>query len=247
MTNYTSKLKVYKKEYDYSYTIGVYPTIELLKNCLAVTKEIYIHSKYKDCSLIEELCSNQIPIICDDKVFERIGVNDNSFVLGVFHKYKISLNMDKSHIVLVNPSNMGNIGTIIRSILGLGYNDLAIVTPAADIFNPKTVRATMGALFKLNFQQFSNFDEYRTAFPEHKLFPFMSGAKKMLSFNNCPTINLFSLIFGNEATGLDKSFSFLGTAIQIPQTTKVDSLNLAIATGIGAYTFALKNKLIKKT
>ncbi|MDF2686708.1 MAG: tRNA methyltransferase, partial [Clostridia bacterium] len=227
-----------------SYTIGASPTIELLKSKPEAVSEVYIHSKYKDCSLIEKLCGNHIYVIHDDKIFDRLGVNDNSFVLGVFQKYEIPLSTDRPHIVLVNPGDMGNLGTIIRSIIGLGYKDLAIITPAADIYNPKTVRASMGALFKLNFRHFVSFDDYKTVFSEHKYFPFMLGAEYLLNYENCPEADLFSLIFGNEAGGLEKSFLKVGQAIQIPQTAEVDSLNLAVAAAIGVYTFALKNKLI---
>ena len=53
---------------------------------------------------------------------------------------------------------MGNLGTIIRTIAGLGINDLAIIEPAADIWNPKTLRATMGALFHARHECFPNFE-----------------------------------------------------------------------------------------
>jgi TrmH family RNA methyltransferase len=72
----------------------------------------------------------------------------------------------------------------------------------------------------------------------------MLGAEYLLNYENCPEADLFSLIFGNEAGGLEKSFLKVGQAIQIPQTAEVDSLNLAVAAAIGVYTFALKNKLI---
>ncbi len=243
MTN-NGKLKPYKKEYDYSYTIGAYPTLELLERIPAAVKEVYIHSKYEDFSKIIEYCQDNIPLYVCDKVFERIGVNNNSFILGVFCKYEMKLNINRPHIVLVNPSDMGNLGTIIRAVLGFGYKDIVIITPAADMWNPKTIRASMGAFFKLNIRCFDSFDQYKAEFSEHKLFPFMLNSNNYLNFENCPQTKLFSLVFGNEATGLDDSFLTVGTAIQIPQTSEVDSLNLAVATSIGAYTFSLKNKLL---
>jgi TrmH family RNA methyltransferase len=39
-----------------------------------------------------------------------------------------------------------NLGTIMRTIAGLGYKDLAVIGPAADIFDPKTVRASDGSI-----------------------------------------------------------------------------------------------------
>lgn len=242
MTN-SSKLKIYKKEYDYSYTLGAYPTIELLKNKPDKASEVIVHSSFTDLRLIKAVCKST-PIVCNDKIFERLGVKDNSFVIGVFRKYDMLLNPNKPHIVLVNPSDMGNLGTIIRTVLGFGYKDLAIITPAADMWNPKTLRASMGAVFHVNIQCFCSFQEYALQYSKHKLFPFMLGGNLKLSYETCPKTPLFSLIFGNEATGLEKSFLSVGQPILIPQTKEIDSINLAVAAAVGAYTFAAKNSLL---
>jgi TrmH family RNA methyltransferase len=132
---------------------------------------------------------------------------------------------------------MGNLGTIIRTAVGFGIYDLAIILPGADIFNPKTVRSSMGALFKLNFSQYESFDEYRNQFKEHEIFTFMLNGENTLTLKDSPKPELYSLVFGNEATGLEDSYLKAGTSIFIPQSPDVDSLNLTIAVGIGAYVF----------
>jgi TrmH family RNA methyltransferase len=139
---------------------------------------------------------------------------------------------------------MGNIGTIIRTMAGLNMLDLAVVTPAADILHPKTVRASMGALFNIRFQCFASFDAYKAAFPDHVCFPFTPEAKVSLSRGNCPQTPLFSLLFGNEASGLPEQCKSEGTNVKIQQSSLVDSLNLSIAAGIGMFIFADKNGLI---
>jgi TrmH family RNA methyltransferase len=57
------------------------------------------------------------------------------------------------------------------------------------------------------------------------------------SVRDCPKPKLFSLVFGNEASGLDDSYLKVGTSVMIPQSPDVDSLNLTIAVGIGVYAF----------
>ena len=54
---------------------------------------------------------------------------------------------DANHVVLVNPGDMGNMGTIIRTMLGFNYSNLAIIKPGVDVFDPRVIRASMGALF----------------------------------------------------------------------------------------------------
>ena len=238
-------LRPYKEEYDYSYTSGAYATIELLKANPDVVKAVYIHSKYAGKEDICGLCRDRdIPVLYDDRAFERINQKENSYVLGVFSKYFCRLMPDRPHIVLVNPSDMGNLGTIVRTMAGLNMLDLAVVTPAADILHPKTVRASMGALFRIRFQCFASFDAYKNAFPAHVCFPFTPEGKIPLSRGNCPQTPLFSLLFGNEASGLPDQCKSAGLGVKIPQSPLVDSLNLAIAAGIGMFIFADKNELI---
>ena len=71
----------------------------------------------------------------------------------------------------------------------------------------------------------------------------MLNGEYTLNIKDCPKSKLFSLVFGNEATGLDDSFLNVGTSIMIPQSSDVDSLNLTIAVGIGAYVFMNENKI----
>jgi TrmH family RNA methyltransferase len=233
-----TQIKPYKKDALYSYTLGAFPTYELILSKPEAVLKVLIHSGYTDADGIKALCTrSNIPIEVNNKLIGRLSDKENCSVVGVFKKYSCRLAEDKPHIVLVNPSNMGNLGTILRTIVGFGIYDIAIVLPGADIFHPKSVRASMGALFKLNFQLYDSFDDYRSEFNKHELFTFMINKENTQNIKNCPKPRLFSLVFGNEATGLDDSYLNVGTSVMIPQTADVDSLNLTIAVGIGVYEF----------
>lgn len=231
-------IKPYKKGVDYSYTLGAFPTIELIKGHPEAVNAVYIHSTFTDRDTINELCTkNNILILQNDKLINKLSDKENCYVIGVFTKFECNLDKNKSHIVLVNPSNMGNLGTIIRTAVGMGIYDISLITPCADIFNPKTIRSSMGAVFKLRHQHFSSFEEYRKIYDKHDVFTFMLNGNETLEVQNCPKTELFSLVFGNEATGLDDSFLNVGTSIMIPQSPDVDSLNITIAVGIGSFIF----------
>jgi TrmH family RNA methyltransferase len=231
-------IKPYKKSFEYSYTLGAFPTFEMLKCHPELVKGVYVHTSFTDTDGLIKLCSeHKIPILTNDKLFNKISDKENCFVIGVFDKYECTLEQNRSHIVLVNPSNMGNVGTIIRTAVGLGIYDIAFITPCADLFNPKTIRSSMGALFRLRHQHFSSFEEYQKNYQNHDVFTFMLNGSNTLEIQNCPKTDLFSLVFGNEATGLDDSFLNVGTSICIPQSPDVDSLNVTIAVGIGTFIF----------
>ena len=159
-------------------------------------------------------------------------------VIGEFLKWNDSLNSDENHIVLVHPSNKGNLGTILRSAAAFSYKGIAIISPAADAFDPKTVRSSMGAIFSVPFSYYDSFESYQKEMGERHYYPFMLQAKEYLGSENI--LKPYSLIFGNEATGLDSSFLKIGTPLKIPQSSDVDSLNLDNAVSIALYEFSKK-------
>lgn len=237
-SNEQSLIKPYKKEADYSYTLGAFPTYELIKTRPEQVRKVLVDTSFTDQDNLMRLCDEKaVPIEFNNKLIAKISDKENCYVAGIFDKYVCKLSSDRPHIVLVNPSNMGNLGTILRTAVGFGIYDVAIILPGADIYNPKTVRSSMGALFRLNFCHYECFEDYHREFSGHEIFTFMLNGENTLTLKDCPKAELYSLVFGNEATGLDDSYLKVGTSIFIPQSPDVDSLNLTIAVGIGAYTF----------
>ena len=236
------KPRPYKKEHSTSYVGSTYPVMELLRVKPEVVEVIYVHSAFiDDCGLAKLCQQHDIPVVGSDKVFRSLKQKDNVYVLGVFRKFECSLSSQDPHIVLVNPSDMGNIGTIIRAAVGFGIHNVAVIKPAADIYHPKTIRASMGALFQINHRLFNDFHDYIKEYSNHKVFPFMLDGN-----TTCEEVSpcLFSLVFGNESSGLGDEFALIGQPIRIPMSNQVDSLNLSIAAGIGMHIFASKNGLI---
>ncbi len=236
-----NKYRTYKKDLDYSYTLGIFLTIELLKHKPEQVITVIIHSKgssSEGINKIKKMCREKnISCETNDKLIEILSPKKNCFAIGIFAKYEEKLAKDENHLVLVNPSDSGNLGTIIRTGLGFGVNNLAIIKPGVDIFDPKTVRASMGALFNIAFTYFDSFSLYQNHFSNHDFYPFMLDAKiKIYDVKRNPA-NPFSLIFGNEASGLDESFKNIGNSVIIPHDNTIDSLNLSIAAGIALYEF----------
>lgn len=234
-------LKKYAKKMEHSYTLGAFPTIELLKNQPEHVLKVLLHpdmNSKAQLDIISGLCrEHHIPLETAGKTVEKLRDKENIFAIGVFEKYENTLEPEKNHIVLVNPGDMGNMGTIIRTSIGFGIENLAIIEPGADVFNPKVVRASMGSLFQLKFHYYKSFEEYAQTAGERKMYPFMlKGAVPLQELKRAPR-EVYSLIFGNEATGLPDDFSKIGQSVVIRHTDHIDSLNLALATGIGIYEF----------
>ncbi len=237
-------IKPYKGKFDYSYTLGAFPTYELIKTMPDKVIEVYCHSSYTDYENLCEMCkNNDIRLIQNDKIISKLSDKENVYVIGVFEKYSSHLEHGKQHLMLVNPGNMGNLGTIIRTALAFSIRNIAIISPGADVFNPKVVRASMGAVFNVNICYFDSYEDYRKCYINEsedigrKCYSFMLTANQQLTVSNCPKPELFTLIFGNEAAGLPEEYADFTEPVIIPQSSYVDSLNLTIAAGIGMYMF----------
>lgn len=228
-------MKKYKKKLDYSFCIGVYPTLELLNSRPDEVIRILIDPKgerNEGVVKIRQLAKQySIPVEVATTAIFKIAQSENVYAVGVFNKYTSEL-APGNHLVLVNPSDKGNLGTIIRTALAFDIKNIAIVAPAPEIFDPKVVRASMGAVFRINYAYFDSWGEYQGSF-KNNFYPFMTNGKNVLgkvSFRKP-----FSLVFGNEGSGLSASFNNIGESVVIPQGSSVDSLNLSSAVAIGLY------------
>ncbi len=233
------EIKKYSKEGNISFCLGAFPTYELIKNKSEKVLSILIHEKLEISPDIQKILKlakeKKIEIITNGKLIQKISDKENIYIIGVFQKYESKVDHKQNQVLLVNPSDMGNLGTIIRVMLGFGYNNLSIIKPCIDIFNPKVIRASMGAIFGINIELFDSINEYLKLNKNYK-YPFMLQATQTLqNLENKQTPH--TLIFGNEACGLDKKFLDIGTPLIIKHSDKIDSLNLSMSVGIALYEF----------
>lgn len=243
------KLSAYTHDLDYSYAPGIFPSHEALKARPECVRRLLVHSQGKNSEGVESLialCAKSgVRVEEADHALQRISKKENCFAAAVFDKFQCTLDGKKNHVVLHHPSDMGNLGTILRTCLGFGLTELAIIRPAADVFDPRVVRSSMGAIFSMHPALFDSFEEYRQQYPQHALYPFMLDGSMPLQTAAEEAKAPYALIFGNEATGLPKEFSTYGQAVRIVHGNQIDSLNLGVAVSIAAYAFTQKD-FVKK-
>lgn len=237
------KYKAYKKDFTYSYAMGSFTVMNLIKSLPHLVEAVFCHEELSPSSLhlLREACKKEaIPLFEGaNQEVERVRRKDRELVFAVFQKYQDKLDLEKNHIVLDTPSDMGNLGSIFRSALGFGFYDIAIIGQGADQFHPKTIRASMGALFELRVQRFPSYETYREQIEgEREIFCFMLGSSTELRTLRREKQVPFSLIFGNESAGLDEAYKNRGTPVFIKHSTEIDSLNLGIAASIAMYNFS---------
>ncbi len=154
--------------------------------------------------------------------------------LDIIYKEDFFLEDFERAIVLSSVRDPGNLGSVIRSAVAFGATHIILSSDCADIYNPKTVRAAMGSLFKVKVSYVKNLESFVLSAKENARRVFaaeLSEGAKSLSELRMRQDDLF--IIGNEGHGIDKEISRIATAsVYIPISSLTESLNAAVAAGI---------------
>lgn len=214
--------------------------VEGLKCCSELLKsefeiELLVKAENKD---FDFSTKTQIEIV-SVKEFQTLSTHENpEGILAVAkiptsRKFKISQN-ENLVLLLDGISVPGNLGTIFRTAGWFGVNTILLSENCVELFNPKVVRASMGAIFHLNFLQFN----LESEIPKLKKNGFRivgtSLSKKSVSLQNLAPANKNAVLVGSESHGISKSLEILcGNLVKIDSFGETsESLNVGVATGI---------------
>lgn len=235
------KLEPYSRKLNYSYALGVFPSLMLMEAQPQRALRLLLHPeglKNEGVVKLRRMCAERgVREEMAERVLRRESRKDNCFAALVFEKFDSDLDPAACHAVLCQISDSGNLGTALRSLLGFGIRDVALIRPCVDVFEPHALRSSMGAFYKLRVHTYDAFADYSAAHPDRPLFPFMLDGAVPLNQAARSARPPFTLVFGNEQTGLPPEFARMGQSVMIPQSDEIDSLNLAVAVSVGSYVF----------
>lgn len=174
-----------------------------------------------------------------EKVLTAITRRDNpQMVVAVFAQQYLKLAdirpaQGDVWVALDRVRDPGNLGTVIRTVDAVGAKGVILVGDTTDPFSLETVRATMGSIFAVPVAKATTdaFVAWRKSFPGKVAGTHLKGAVdyRSVDFGGKPVL----LLMGNEQQGLpDDLAESCDVLLRIPQAGRVDSLNLAVATGV---------------
>lgn len=139
-------------------------------------------------------------------------------------------NKPKRILVLDHVSDPGNLGTLLRTALAFAWDGVFLIKGGCDPFNDKVIRSSKGALFYLPYQE-GTWEEAKALIAEHSLIPIAADIQGT-PLENFKIPERVALVLGNESQGLSKEIRKACTAVTIPMSGKMESLNVAVAGGI---------------
>ncbi|MDL2280542.1 RNA methyltransferase [Selenomonadales bacterium OttesenSCG-928-I06] len=191
---------------------------------------------------------DKIPFLeVSPEVYNKISdTEEPQGVMVIVEKFEYSLDRlfsknksDHFIAVLDNIQDPGNVGTIIRTADAAGCSAVIMLQGTADLFNPKTVRSSMGSLFHLPIIQGIESQNLIKYLKENNVALYATALDSNNNYTNMKFTKPLAIAFGNEANGLSENIlKNADKNVCIPIHGQAESLNVSVAAGIILYEIA---------
>ncbi len=187
--------------------------------------------------------------ILSDSVFNH--VSDTQTPQGILcivkqKKYDLNtlLNIKNPHfIVLDNLQDPGNLGTIVRTAEGAGVDAVFMSKDCVDIYNPKTIRSTMGSIYRMPTIYIEDTVKLLEIFKEKGIQSYAAHLDGQNSYDKEDYRTGTAILIGNEGNGLrDEVSNKADIWVRIPMEGQVESLNAAIAASVFMFEVARQRR-----
>ncbi len=175
------------------------------------------------------------------KVFESItSVVEPQGIIAILEKTNPNQQINYQEDIIIALDDIqdpGNLGTILRTVDSIGLTQILVSKGTADSFNPKVVRSTMGAIFRVNIIECEDLRKELKEIKKHKfeiLVTSLETEKSVFDIEYHKKV----IVIGNEANGVSKTIQDIADQkMKIPMLGKTESLNASVATGIIGYEY----------
>ena len=188
-----------------------------------------------------DVTAEEIYLVTPD-VYEKISDEKApEGIFAIFRKPKIAASKKSSVILLEGIQDPGNVGTILRTAVAFGVSEVLTVG-CADVYSPKTVRSTMGAVFKIPTRAFDSIDsavEYARGISDKIVATALHPDSIPLESTDT---SFATIMIGSEGRGLsDRAIALADEKIIIPMEN-TESLNASVAAAVCMYHSMTKRK-----
>ncbi len=140
-------------------------------------------------------------------------------------------------VVLDGIQDPGNLGTILRTVDSVGLSQIVLSKTSVDAYNPKVVRSTMGAIFRVKIIEAEDLVQTLKNIKKNKfkvVATSLAGSEDIYNMEYTKK----AIVIGNESKGVSKEILDVSDSkIKIPMLGKTESLNASIATGVILYEY----------
>ena len=215
--------------------------IDEIPSNIEIKKYIFSEKFYKDLNNKEKYKKID-NIIVSDSVFKKISDTINpQGIMAICSMPKNNINSikikeNKVFVILDRICDPGNMGTIIRTAEALGIDSIFLSKGCVDLYNPKVIRATMGAIFHIPIIQDCDISYLITHLKSNNVNIVCTHLDGDKAPYNIDFKKSTAILIGNEANGvLDQYKNEADELVKIPMVGKVESMNASISSAIIFY------------
>ena len=180
--------------------------------------------------------------VVTDELFKKISDTQTPqgvlCVVGQYH-YNIEEMLQKEDaflLVLEDIQDPGNLGTIMRTGEGAGIDGVIMSRNTVDLYNPKTIRSTMGSIYRMPFVYVDDMQDALSKLKRAGVHTYAAHLDGRNSYTQEDYRPKTAFLIGNEGNGLkEETAKAADTYIRIPMDGQVESLNAAIAAALLMY------------
>ena len=139
-------------------------------------------------------------------------------------------------MLIENLQDPGNLGTMIRTAEGAGVTGILISRESVDLYNPKTIRSTMGSIYRVPVHITDSLTGLVPLLHQRGIRTYAAHLRGTKSYTEADYRTGTAFLIGNEGNGLTEELADAADQyIRIPMEGQVESLNAAMAAGILMY------------
>ncbi len=139
-------------------------------------------------------------------------------------------------VMLEDIQDPGNLGTVFRTSEGAGVTGIIMSRNTADIYNPKTIRSTMGSIYRVPFMYTEDLCDAADTLKSRQIKVYAAYLAGSASYEKCDYRTASAFMIGNEGNGLTREAAEKAdVCIRIPMEGKLESLNAAVSASILVY------------
>ncbi len=175
-------------------------------------------------------------------LFRKVADQENPLGIGAIvpkpntQLAEMSVEASSLFVALVDAADPGNVGTILRSMDGMGGSGLILCGASTDLGHPKLIKASMGGAFSVPATAIPDLNQLFGWAKRHDIQIIATSAKANESFWETDYSMPILLLMGGERHGLpDETLAQADIAVGIPMSGSVSSLNLGVATSLLLY------------
>ena len=248
VTALTKKAKLRKTE-DLFVVEGIKMFSELPKEKI---KKVYVSDSFLKDAGHKKMIEGSSWECVSDEVFKAMSDTQTpQGILAVAKQFHYTMddmfkNKGPAHLKILEAiQDPGNLGTIIRAGEGAGITGVIMSEGTADICNPKTIRSTMGSVYRVPFLYVEDLQGALEQLKKKGVCLFAAHLKGKHNYDQEDYTGDIGFLIGNEAGGLsEKTAAMADTYVKIPMAGHVESLNAAVAASVLMFEAARQRRII---